>query len=165
MKMTSLSNTVKSESSFSAKGISYSMVEISKKDENLLWLWHKEHVKINFPEQKPDKRLFLKDLKSGGQKYIIVNSDNRKIGFVWFDLKKNLYEKEIEGVIRYIQIDKTQRKKGIGKTVLKHVGKILKKCGASFITLGTRTENTAASKLYESLGYKPIRIVYRKNLR
>jgi ribosomal protein S18 acetylase RimI-like enzyme len=152
---------------FKAKNTDYKLIDMCEKDLELLWQWHKEHVAINFPTQKPDKNLFFTDLndpKSSGQKHIIVDISGNKVGFIWFDMKQNPYEKCLEGSIRYIHIDENHRKKGIASAALKHAECIFKAAGVSFVTLGTNINNKPSNELYKQLRFKPVRILYRKDI-
>lgn len=125
-----------------------------------LCIWHKEHLKLNFPTQKFHKKLFLEDLKNKtGNKFMIRTLNKENIGFVWWDIKKNKYEGRVETNLRYIHIDSKYRGKGYGKYILKMIDNFSKR-----IVLGTYIDNKSARAFYEKIGYKPYRIIYRKEL-
>lgn len=130
-----------------------------------LWKWHKEHTKINFPTQKPDKKKAREDFKNHVQwGYILENEKKKKIGFVWYDIKNNFYENKEEGLIRYLHVDKEYRNQGIGKFLMNFAEEELRIMGAKFITLGTHVDNFDALSFYNEIGYLPYRITFRKKL-
>ena len=102
------------------------------------------------------KELFLKDLKYNENAYFIVALENgRVVGYGGFWLVQD----EIN--IVNLAVSETERKKGIGGSILRELLKTGKKKGAEIATLEVRVSNTAALKLYEKFGFQTIAI--RKN--
>ncbi len=133
-------------------------------DLNQLWQWHKEHVKINFPTQKPNRAIFAEDFNTAEDYVFMFFKDKKNIGWIWYDIVSNKYENKKEGRIRYLHIDKKYRGKGYATKIMKGVKKGVQTLGAKFITLGTHVKNKSAIALYKKLGYKPYRITFRKNI-
>lgn len=98
------------------------------------------------------------------EKEIYVAKINNKIlGYVIFNIK----EKDIQ-IIRYrkvlsieaICVDKENRKRGIGKSILEFVKNIAKEKGCTDLYLTVNEENKDAIKFYEDFGFKVKNIAY-----
>lgn len=77
--------------------------------------------------------------------------NNEPNGFIAYH-KKNFYH----GYIKFIDVVDRYRKKGWGKRLMEYALNDLKQRGATKIGLVTRTDNTAAQRLYVSLGFKEV---------
>lgn len=67
------------------------------------------------------------------------------------------YPKELKvGQLLFLAVDEKYRSKGIARKLMNYALKDLKKLGMLAVRMNTRTDNTRARKLYESLGFKLI---------
>lgn len=99
--------------------------------------------------------LFLKDLKENKcARFFIARENNILFGYGGFWLLQE------EMNIVNIAVHPENRKKGVGKELLKHLLTEGLKEGAKFATLDVRVGNTAAKRLYENAGF--ITIALRK---
>lgn len=72
------------------------------------------------------------------------------------------YEKVLdEAQVISVAVDAEHRRKGYGRKLFEEVLKIAREDGIEVITLEVRSENTAAVKLYEAMGFE--RVGVRKN--
>ncbi len=72
------------------------------------------------------------------------------------------YEKVLdEAQIISVAVDPSVRRKGYGKLLFEQVIRLAREDGINVLTLEVRSENIAALKLYESLGFEQVGI--RKN--
>ena len=67
------------------------------------------------------------------------------------------YTKELKiGQLLFLAVDEQYRAKGIGRKLMMYALSELKKLGMLAVRMNTRTDNTRARKLYESIGFKLI---------
>ncbi len=93
-----------------------------------------------------------KDMSEAGklllQTYVL---EGKPVGFIAY------YEGDLKiGWVLFLGIDEAYRGKGYSKALMNYVIKDFKKRGMLAIRMYTRTDNTKARKLYESLGFKQI---------
>ena len=69
-----------------------------------------------------------------------------------------------KGYMSNLYIDKNYRKKGIGKKLLLHTLKWLKKQGVKHVSLEIHTNNSAAQNLSHKIGFKDYTIKLTKNI-
>lgn len=86
--------------------------------------------------------------KKGQVRIDVIEVDGVVAGFVSFYRKS-----ATAGYIWLIAVDEHFRGQGLGKDLMEHALGELKKQGATFATLSTRTLNKAALKLYAKLGF------------
>ena len=146
--------------------------KISSADLATICDWHREHVKINFPDSKYKRDRFYALLWNGYQK--MCNEKNEillklvlhydLIGFLWlkkiFDVYKDYYYCDLH----YIQIASSYRGRGYGAMLMQKTEQWAKKNKIQEIRLGTNSENTAALNLYLNCGYKYSRIIMEKKI-
>ncbi len=78
----------------------------------------------------------------------VAEVENQTAGFISY------YRKAAEhGYIWVLAVDKNFRGRGIGEGLVSHALSELKKLGATYVTLGTRTVNIPALALYKKLGF------------
>ena len=128
----------------------------------ILWEWHKEHASINFPYQHPGYALFTHDVihGTGTKKLAVVNGE--VAGFIWFEVEFNEYEEKEEAMIRYVHVDPSYRGKGLGKILMQFAHNNVD-FEAAYCVLGTHVNNESAIKLYEKMGYRPYRVIMRRD--
>ncbi len=86
--------------------------------------------------------------KKGQVRIDVIEVDGVPAGFVSFYRKS-----ATAGYIWLLAVDERFRGQGLGKDLMEHALGELKKQGATFATLSTRTLNKAALKLYTRLGF------------
>lgn len=141
---------------------------ILKEDLKYILVWHKDMVKIDFPDSKYKKSLFIKILEKEYKKepggFMIVMDGPKKIGFLWLNTRYDPYRNKKYGYIHYLYLIKEYRGLGLGKDLLKKAEDyFLKKKRLKIIQLGTGAHNLAALKLYNKMKYKQKRIILEKS--
>jgi ribosomal protein S18 acetylase RimI-like enzyme len=94
--------------------------------------------------------------------FFAARNENRKIGVIWFAERD-----ETSGPLAYVydvRVDPDQRGKGYGRAVMEAVEAEVRKLGLGKIQLHVHGDNTAARKLYGSVGYAETNVVMRKQL-
>jgi len=81
--------------------------------------------------------------------YVVVNSDNKSVGFIWYQK----YKEDIAFICDFLIVEKF-RKQGYGKKTLLLVEKEAKEKGLNKILLNVFRYNKPAFSLYKSLEYK-----------
>lgn len=137
------------------------------RDIDAVCAFHKDHVRINFPEQKDPHVNFFKDSLSDAYKnepegIFILEDNGVASGFLWLLTFYNKYRDQWLGQLNYVHIDEHKRGKGYGKKLCEHAEKYFTAKGIRTIRLSATAHNQAALKLFESLGYKPKKIVFEK---
>lgn len=96
------------------------------------------------------KESYLNEIKNNAAIYIVAIFEKRIVGYagVWKIID--------EGHITNIAVHPNHRRRGIGKKLIEALIKISEKEGIKSFTLEVRESNTAAFKLYEKMGFKPI---------
>ncbi len=74
---------------------------------------------------------------------------------------QGICEKVDVGSIQNIGIVQGQRGKGIGSLIVKHSLRGFQTAGIKFVTLEVTAQNTGACRLYERLGFRTLRTVYK----
>jgi len=128
----------------------------------LLFKWHQEHVAINFPYQFPGLAIFTHDLTTGSGTQKLATCNGEVVGFIWFDIKFNEYEEREEGTIRYVHVDSDYRGRGLGKVLMEYAHNSIDS-EATYCILGTHVDNKEAIGLYEKMGYRPYRLIMRRD--
>jgi GNAT superfamily N-acetyltransferase len=142
--------------------------KLTKKDVPLICDWHKEHVKINFPDSKYKRKLFeekiLEYLDKKDCLMIKCIQNKEVLAWLWlikvWDEFKDLYYCDLH----YIHVNKIARGQGVGKSLMFYTDDWAKKNGCKEIRLGTSWENYRARKMYEYSGYIKKRILMEKKI-
>lgn len=115
------------------------------------WYWLS-----GYSRDEADTDLFLEKMSPMGEpryagKLIIkvMHVDKQPVGFVAYYMK-TFYE----GIVLFIDVAHSLRKKKYGKALLEYAVEALAKQGAGVVRLVTRTENIPAQKLYKSVGFR-----------
>ncbi len=74
---------------------------------------------------------------------------------------QGISEKVDVGSIQNIGIVKAHRGKGIGSMIVRHCLRGFKQAGIKFVTLEVTANNSGACRLYERLGFRTLRTVYK----
>ncbi len=97
-----------------------------------------------------NKQIFIDELSAENGHYIAISSEGKMLGYSGF---RHVLD---EAHITTLAVDKKQRKKGIGSTL---ISKLLSDAAEMKITqlfLEVRQSNAAALALYQKLGFKVI---------
>ena len=103
-----------------------------------------ENAKKSFNELLPQGRY-----TKNNYIYVVVNSDNEGVGFIWYQK----YKEDIAFICDFLILEKF-RKQGYGKQTLLLVEKEAKEKGLNKILLNVFKYNKPAFSLYKSLEYK-----------
>lgn len=142
-----------------------SLRKLKPEDIAFLWPWYQEHIAINFPGQTPKEGFLKNDLSViEGKKRVALLGDV-PVGFIWVSADYNIFEDKIEAKLRFLHVAKGYRKCGIGSYLMEQVELLAKELGAEYISLGTRFQNKASRTLYNKMGYRPVRVIYHKEVK
>lgn len=138
-----------------------------KNDLDVISDFHKEHVKINFPDQRGVfLNFFHENLKLASEQepegMIVLEDGGKPIGFLWLFTFFNKYRESWIGQINYIHIDKKFRGKGYGDKLLKEAMKYFKNKGVKGVRASVMTANDASVKLFEKAGFKPKKMIMER---
>ena len=138
------------------------ILKIFKED----WYWLVSEDSIDFsPEYMLDNKASSRAQNCKNNLTIkLYYQQNYPAGFICYFMKS-----KYEGYILILAIDKAYRNKGYARALINYAINDLKKRGAIFIKIVTRTNNKAARLLYESVGFVQTSILdgfvyYRKLL-
>ena len=110
---------------------------------------------------------FLKTDLTRQWRAIFVAVENKKIVGMIIGKRYNaisISKFKRKGYMSNLYIDKNYRKKGIGKKLLFHTLKWLKKQGVKHVSLEIHKKNSAAQNLSRKIGFKDYTIKLTKNL-
>lgn len=140
------------------------------RDNETVAVFHQDHVRINFPDSKFKKKLFLELLRDGANKEpegmkIVLDEKAEEIGFVWLEVKFDPYKDAFYGNIRYIHLVPKSRSRGVGTKLMKMIEEYFLKREVAEIRLGTRIDNKAALGLYRKQGFRKVRVLLEKKVK
>ena len=141
-----------------------------EKDIKTVCEFHKDHVKINFPDSLYKKHLFKSQLedesKRNDQGLLMISSQKfvENIGFLWLKIMYDPYKELFYGDLHYIHLVPKCRGLGIGNQLMKYAEDYFKKKGCEEIRLGTDANNGASISLYEKSGFVLKRVLYEKKI-
>ena len=143
------------------------MVDISKpkpSDFFSIYLLLKElYPKERFSKNKLQK-IFLKQLKNKNQMTLVAKEHNEIIGFANLNLRINLQEQGIVGLLTELIVTKEHRKKGIGTKLLKAITNESKKKKCKEIQFSSTLKRKKAHLFYKKLGYKKTAYFFWKKI-
>ena len=148
----------------------YLLKPIEKKDIPVIVEWHREHVKINFPDSKYKKDLFQKivmaDFKIMGKDIALLKmvDEDEMVGFLWLRKVFDPYKDRNYCDLHYIHVAPWCRGKGIGGQLMNIVDAWCQKKKIKEIRLGTSNTNSAAYLLYVNHGFEIKRVLMEKHL-
>ncbi len=119
--------------------------------------------KINYPKNSILKKQFKKSLFSKKDLILVVEENNKLIGYIHGSYFKNPYE--LGGYVEDIFVLKEFRRRGIAKGLINEFIKILKKKKYRIIQLSVNVKNKNAIKLYEKLGFWIYHYDFRKEIK
>jgi len=138
-----------------------------KEDLQDILKWHKDMVKIDFPDSRYKRLLFQrilqKEYKEGPEGMMILMDESQKIGFLWLNIRYDPYRERKYGYVHYLYLIPRYRNRGLGQKLIKKTEEyFFKRKKLNIIQLGTGTHNIPALKLYKKMGYKPRRMILEK---
>lgn len=142
-----------------------SLRKLKPEDVSFLWSWYQEHIAINFPGQQPKKGFLENDLFVTEGKKRIALLGEIPVGFIWVSADYNIFEDKIEAKLRFLHVAKGYRHRGIGSYLMEQVEVLARGLNAEYISLGTRFQNKASRTLYNKIGYRPVRVIYHKEVK
>jgi len=106
--------------------------------------------------QTSRRRGFREYLKSKKHYWIVVEENKEIIGFgqAWIKNKDT-------GITESVYVDRTFRKRGVGKKIMKELIKWLKNKKVKNIESSCYIKNKSSAKLHEKLGFKPFLVRMR----
>lgn len=144
--------------------------KLTRADLSTICNWHKEHVRINFPDSKYKKTPFENKVKEYLVKddqfklMIKVVQDNKMAAWLWlikvWDEFKDIYYCDLH----YIHVHKSLRGQGVGKRLMRMTEDWAKENGMKEIRLGTNWDNRTARKIYDHAGFIKKRILMEKRI-
>ncbi len=141
-----------------------------KHDLEIVCEFHKDHAKINFPEQKGAHiNVFKENLaaayKTEPEGMFILEDDKVAIGFLWLYTFYNKYRDLWMGQINYVHVHKNYRKKGYGKKLLKKTQEYFKVKSVRDLRASVMAANSDAMNMFESEGFKPRKVILERRAR
>lgn len=150
----------------------YFVDPLTRKDVDIILNWHREHVKINFPDSKYKKELFRKilltDLRAMERDIrkdisLLKMSEGKKIvGFLWLKKVFDPYKEKNYCDLHYIHVAPEYRGKGIGGQLMNIADVWCEKKKIKEIRLGTSVNNFGAYNLYKNHGFETKRLLMEK---
>lgn len=150
----------------------YLLKPIEKKDIDTIVEWHREHVKINFPDSKYKKDLFKKivmaDFRKKGKDIamfkMVIGDEDEMVGFLWLRKVFDPYKDRNYCDLHYIHVASEYRGKGVGSQLMEIVDVWCEKRRIKEIRLGTSMDNNTAYQLYLNHGFKVTRLIMEKHV-
>ena len=119
--------------------------------------------KIPHPKDTVLKKEFKEALSSKNHVILVIERNNRLIGYIHGMYYTNPYSKW--GYVEDIFVLKDFRRKGIATALVKEFIKILKKKGYNKLRLSVNTKNFRAIKFYKKLGFEISHYDMKKDLK
>ena len=136
-----------------------------RKNSKLVAIWHEDHVKINFPDSKYKKSIFINSLKRKPKNEMsMVKVGDEYVGFLWLKRERDIFKELYFCNLKYIHVIPEYRSKGVGSYLMKEVDKYSKRNGCCEIRLGTSVSNKRAINLYKKCGFVIKRVLMEKKL-
>lgn len=118
-------------------------------------------TKLQLKQYNPTIDQQINDYKKDGSKVFFLYDDHKIIGYGVAEPVKivsGFYN------ITQLYIEPQYRHRHLGKFLVNEMIKILKINGINLVGIEAITKNTIATKLYKSLGFKPVTTYYRKQI-
>lgn len=148
------------------------ITSITPKDYKKILGYHREHVRLNFPDSVVRPHLFKKQLEANikdRHAYFFLVKDEKKdiVAFFWFRIENDPYKlprpyRYLD--LRYIHVDPHSRGKGIGSGIMEFVNVFAKQKKCREVRLGTFAGNNASIHLYKKYGFEIYRVIMRSFL-
>ncbi len=120
-------------------------------DENaVVELWRKCNLLRSWNNPKQDIK---RKLEVGSELFLVGLVDDKVVAAVMGGYEGH------RGWVNYLAVDPTCQRRDLGRQIMEAVEKKMLVMGCPKINLQIRTDNTAAVKFYESIGYKTDEVV------
>jgi ribosomal protein S18 acetylase RimI-like enzyme len=99
---------------------------------------------------------FRRELANRDVVILAAETDGEVVGYAYGRLEQRDWNALLDahGAVHDIFVDPTARKRGVGRELMSAMLTALRERGARTIVLSTATPNTAAQRLFESLGFR-----------
>ena len=124
---------------------------------------HHDNRSDIFPDLDDEEKKcdFDKMFNDENKKIIVVEDDNKVVGYIEFQIK----DKKTKSLwIDELFVDSNYRFKGYGRKLMEYAYLFAKNNGCSRVELNCWKFNDGANDFYNKLGYLEQRIVYEKNV-
>lgn len=132
----------------------------------VLWAHDKANQIINFPKDKPNYKLFKKNIlenyKEHSEGFLLVYENKKIVGSMILRIKFNPYRQRKYGEVWYIYLDKSRRGKGYGTKLLEYADEYFKNKNCDYAFAGVSALNPASNAVFKKLGYKLTRKILEK---
>ncbi|MFQ6098028.1 MAG: GNAT family N-acetyltransferase [Armatimonadota bacterium] len=132
--------------------------------------FQRETYELNFPGFKVGPsflREYAAAIREGqrrGEGLFVLEKDGRVCGFLWVCLMSTMVSPCV-GYIKNLYVDPEHRGRGYGRLLVQKADEWFKAQGVASAQLTASTCNPAAMRLYEKMGYRPIRVEMEKRYR
>lgn len=106
---------------------------------------------VCFPGEAFDKALFERFAAKWPELFLVARRGGRLIGYSLAEIEKD------EAELVSIAVAPGERRRGVGEALLRATLQRLRRAGCASCRLSVRTTNTGAIRLYEKLGFEPVR--------
>lgn len=108
----------------------------------------------------------LKYIVARSKIFLVAEDNGQVIGYVngYINKKSEIYYKEPVAYLDCLCVDKTARKRGIGKKLIDEFCNVVKKKGARYVKLNAFENNIPAVSLYKKEGFEEYSIYYMKRI-
>lgn len=106
---------------------------------------------VCFPGEAFDKALFERFAAKWPESFLVARRGGRLIGYSLAEIDGE------EAELVSIAVAPGERRRGVGETLLRATLRRLRRAGCALCRLSVRTSNTGALRLYEKLGFRPVR--------
>jgi GNAT superfamily N-acetyltransferase len=107
----------------------------------------------------------LKKLMADKSVHVLVYQSGKKIvGTCTAYILPRLYRGRPLGVLDTIVVDSDSRGHGVGRKLIEEAAQICRKAGCGQVNLTSNTQRVRAHRFYESLGFEPTYIGFRRAL-
>ncbi|MEM7059995.1 MAG: GNAT family N-acetyltransferase [Pseudomonadota bacterium] len=117
------------------------------------------------PDDKASIRALLAKVIAGKDESIfIARVDGKGVGYIWFEelgSHDGTFAKRPRRLyVNHIGVDPAYRRKGIARRLM---NRVTTEAGTRQITLDSWAANAGAHAFFESLGFEPLRILFRRH--
>lgn len=143
-------------------------IDCIQKHLKVLWAHDQLSQAINFPDDKPNYKLFKRNILLNYEKqpegFLLLWEGNRIIGSMVLTVKYNPYRQHNFGEIWYIYIDEFRRNMGYGTRLIEYADQYFKKLNCTFSIAGISAFNPASNALFSKHGYEIKRHILEKTI-
>ncbi|WP_424214669.1 GNAT family N-acetyltransferase [Streptomyces sp. BI20] len=103
-------------------------------------------------------------LDSPGVAFRVLEAAGEPVGQVWVAPGTAGGPEEGHGYVFDVAVREGHRRRGHGRSLMRVAERVAREAGHTTLSLHVFADNTGARELYLSLGYRPTRVVFRKEL-